>query len=74
MEKGMQGYVCEDVTVPADTTEEKRVELLDTWQMNNAKIITWINNAVVIDHYCATCKVFYIQRSLGSFSNVVYEI
>lgn len=43
--KKMWGYVSETYMVPKNN-EEKYAELIDTWEVNNAKIITWINNSV----------------------------
>ena len=43
--KKMWGYVSGTYVVPKNN-EEKYAELIDTWEGNNAKIITWINNSV----------------------------
>ncbi|CAB4279072.1 unnamed protein product [Prunus armeniaca] len=48
MGKGMWGYVSGDIVVPSDKKAEKYADLLSTWQMQNSKIITWINNSVDI--------------------------
>jgi hypothetical protein len=41
----MRGYVNGTYVIPKNT-EEGDVVLIDTWEANNAKIITWINNSV----------------------------
>jgi hypothetical protein len=41
----MRGYVSGTYVIPKNT-EEGDVVLIDTWEANNAKIITWINNSV----------------------------
>jgi len=43
--KRMWGYVSGTYVIPKNT-EEEDVALIDTWEANNAKIITWINNYV----------------------------
>jgi len=43
--KKMWGYVSGTYVIPKNT-EERDVVLIDTWEANNAKIITWINNSV----------------------------
>jgi len=43
--KKMWEYVSGTYVIPKNT-EEKDVVLIDTWEANNAKIITWINNSV----------------------------
>ena len=43
--KKMWGYVSGTYMVPKNS-EEKYAELIDIWEENNAKIITWINNSV----------------------------
>jgi hypothetical protein len=32
--------------IPKNTEEEEKDALIDTWEANNVKIITWINNSV----------------------------
>jgi hypothetical protein len=49
--KKMWGYVSGTYVIPKNT-EEGDVALIDTWEANNAKIITWINNSV--EHYIGT--------------------
>jgi hypothetical protein len=44
-DKKMWGYVNETYMIPKNI-EEGDVVLIDTWEANNAKIITWINNFV----------------------------
>jgi hypothetical protein len=44
----MWGYVTGTYVIPKNT-KEGDVVLIDTWEANNAKIITWINNSV--EHY-----------------------
>jgi len=46
MGKNMWGYVTRTVRKPSDAKVEKYEELLSVWEMNNAKIITWINYSV----------------------------
>jgi len=43
--KKMWGYVSGTYVVPKNT-EEGDTASIDTWEANNAKIITWINNSV----------------------------
>ena len=43
--KKMWGYVCGTSVKPKDTEKEYEA-LLETWDTNNAKIVTWINNSV----------------------------
>jgi hypothetical protein len=43
--KKMRGYVSGTYVIPKNT-EEGDVVLIDTWEANNANIITWINNSV----------------------------
>jgi hypothetical protein len=43
--KKMWGYVSRTYVIPKNT-EEGVVVLIDTWEANNTKIITWINNSV----------------------------
>jgi len=43
--KKMWGYVSGTYVIPKNT-EERVVVLIDTWEANNAKIITWINNSI----------------------------
>jgi len=43
--KKMWGYVSETYMIPKNIEEGDAV-LIDTWEANNAKIITWINNSV----------------------------
>ncbi|XP_050149267.1 uncharacterized protein LOC126624273 isoform X2 [Malus sylvestris] len=44
--KGLWGYVSGMVSIPNNPKDEKYVELFAAWEMNNSKIITWINNSV----------------------------
>jgi len=41
----MWGYVSGTYVIPKNT-EEGDVVLIDIWEANNVKIITWINNSV----------------------------
>jgi hypothetical protein len=41
----MWGYDSGTYVIPKNTEEEDAI-LIDTWEVNNAKIITWINNSV----------------------------
>jgi len=41
----MWGYINGTYVIPKNT-EEGDVALIDAWEANNAKIITWINNSV----------------------------
>jgi len=43
--KKMWGYVSGTYMI-LKNIEEGDVVLIDTWETNNAKIITWINNSV----------------------------
>ena len=43
--KKMWGYVSGTYMVPKKT-EERNVALIDAWEANNVKIITWINNSI----------------------------
>jgi hypothetical protein len=43
--KKMWGYVSGTYVIPKNT-EERVVVLIDTWEANNTKIISWINNSV----------------------------
>jgi hypothetical protein len=43
--KKMWGYVSGTYMVPKNT-EERDVALIDAWEANNVKIITWINNSI----------------------------
>ena len=49
--KKMWGYVSGTYMIPKNI-EEGDVVLIDTWEANNAKIITWINN--------------YVEQSIGT--------
>ncbi|CAN6709012.1 unnamed protein product [Malus baccata var. baccata] len=44
--KGLWGYVSGMISIPNNPKDEKHVELVAAWEMNNSKIITWINNSV----------------------------
>jgi len=43
--KKMWGYVSRTYVIPKNI-EEGDVVLIDKWEANNTKIITWINNSV----------------------------
>jgi hypothetical protein len=43
--KKMWGYVSGTYMVPKNT-EARDVALIDAWEANNVKIITWINNSI----------------------------
>jgi len=43
--KKMRGYVSGTYVIPKNT-KEGDVALIDVWEANNAKIITWINNSI----------------------------
>jgi len=43
--KKMRGYISGTYVISKNTEEGDPV-LIDTWEANNAKIITWINNSV----------------------------
>ena len=43
--KKMWGYISGTYVVPKNT-EEGDAALIDAWEVNNAKIIIWINNSV----------------------------
>ncbi|XP_070682349.1 uncharacterized protein [Malus domestica] len=44
--KGLWGYVSRMIYIPNNPKDDKHVELFAAWNMNNSKIITWINNYV----------------------------
>ncbi|KAL9360386.1 hypothetical protein Peur_048509 [Populus x canadensis] len=44
--KKIWGYVSGTYMIPKNI-EERDAVLIDTWEANNAKIITWINNSVI---------------------------
>ncbi|XP_073130006.1 uncharacterized protein [Henckelia pumila] len=44
--KKMWGYVAGTKNKPEDQKDGKFEEQLDAWEVNNSKIITWINNSV----------------------------
>ncbi|KAL5704255.1 hypothetical protein ACHQM5_022705 [Ranunculus cassubicifolius] len=44
--KKLWGYVSGILTQPTNDRDPKYAELFDIWDVNNAKIITWINLAV----------------------------
>ncbi|KAK0598489.1 hypothetical protein LWI29_035151 [Acer saccharum] len=44
--KKMWGYVSGISGKPDDKKAENYVDLLDVWEANNSKIITWVNNSV----------------------------
>nr|XP_008392029.1 uncharacterized protein LOC103454213 [Malus domestica] len=46
--KGLWGYVSGTVSAPNNPKDEKHVDLLAIWEMNNSKIITWINISVAL--------------------------
>lgn len=43
--KKLWGYVNGDSAKPIDDKTENFPALLDTWEANNSKIISWINNS-----------------------------
>ena len=43
--KKMWGYVC-GTSAKSKATDKEYETLLETWDTNNAKIVTWINNSV----------------------------
>ena len=45
-EKKMWGYVMGTTSKPTDLDDKDFVEKLEVWDVNNSKIITWINNSV----------------------------
>jgi hypothetical protein len=73
----MWGYVSGTYMIPKNI-EEGDVVLIDTWEANNAKIITWINNSVEhsistqLAKYETTKKVWdHLQRlfTQSNFAN-----
>ena len=42
----MQSYVNGDFKKPKNEIVENCTDLLDIWEANNSKVITWINNSV----------------------------
>ncbi|KAH6833288.1 glucan synthase-like 12 [Perilla frutescens var. hirtella] len=46
MGKKIWGYVCGMKSKPIEADNEKYEEQMEVWQVNNSKIITWINNSV----------------------------
>jgi hypothetical protein len=76
--KKMWGYVSETYMIPKNIKEGDAV-LIETWETNNAKIITWINNSVEhsigtqLARYKTTKEVWdYLQR-LFTQSNFVKQ-
>ncbi|KAI9194233.1 hypothetical protein LWI28_004270 [Acer negundo] len=53
----MWGYVSGTLVKPNDEKAEKYADLLDVWEANNSKIITWVNNSV--EHSIGTPLVKY---------------
>ena len=49
--KKMRGYVSGTYVIPKNT-KEGDVVMIYTWETNNAKMITWINNSV--EHFIST--------------------
>jgi hypothetical protein len=54
--KKMWGYISGTYVIPRNT-DEGYAALIDAWEANNAKIITWINNYV--EHFIRTQLVKY---------------
>ncbi|KAM2015000.1 hypothetical protein FF2_044781 [Malus domestica] len=71
--KGRWGYVSGMVSIPNNPKDEKYVELFAAWEMNNSKIITWINNFVDLTIGMQLAKFSTSKGSLGSLSKVVYQ-
>ncbi|XP_028113904.1 uncharacterized protein LOC114311941 [Camellia sinensis] len=46
LDKNVWDVVTSDSPMPTDANVEKFQDLLSTWQVTNATIITWINNSV----------------------------
>lgn len=73
--KDVRGYVSGDITKPTNLTDANYNTLIVTWNRNNAKIITWINNSVDLNigmHLAKfdTCKeVWDYLTTLFSQSN-----
>ena len=44
--KKMWGYINGDLKKPKNEKAENYANLLDVWEANNSKIITWINNSI----------------------------
>ena len=64
--KKMWGYVSGTYMIPKNI-EEGDVVLIDTWEANNAKIITWINNSVehsIGTQLCILCLVMLSSLSI----------
>jgi len=57
--KKIWGYVSGIYTIPKNIEEGDAV-LIDTWEANNAKIITWINNSVI--HAIKFYKIISIRE------------
>ena len=54
--KNLWGYVTGTSIKPKSTNENYAIEL-ETWEANNSKIITWINNYV--EHSIGACLAKY---------------
>ena len=44
--KSMWGYVSGTITAPDPSKEDSSSTTIETWEVANSKIITWINNSV----------------------------
>lgn len=44
--KQMWGYVSGVLRKPTNDKDEKYIDMLDSWEANNLKILTWINNSI----------------------------
>ena len=71
--KKMWRYVSGTYVIPKNT-EEEDVVLIETWEANNAKIITWIHNSV--EHSIGTQLAKYEKNKegLGSSAKVNHAI
>jgi len=63
--KKIWGYVSGTYMIPKNT-EQGDVVLIDTWEANNAKIITWINNYVEHSIGMQLAKYETAMKDLGS--------
>lgn len=41
----MWGYISGVLRKPTKDKDEKYIDMLDSWEANNLKILTWINNS-----------------------------
>ena len=69
----MWGYVNRDLEKPKNEKAENYIDLVDVWEANNSKMITWINNSVAPSIGMQLAKYEY-AKSVGSFGQIVYTV